>query len=356
MNSVIFEITSPLNSMYVKKNYSLRETLSISGKHFLWLVPYALLVAILYQYTPLHDFNIPWLPLSIIGTAVAFYVGFKNNQAYDRLWEARMIWGSIVNSSRMWGSNIKAFVVAPDKSDEEDIYQLKKVFIFRHIAWLYKLRKQLLEPASWEHISLKGIYGADARRKMRKSGLGLYGNDITEVEIQKYLSATEYKALSSFKNAASQMIDIQSQELARLRERGHVKHFEHIALQGILNDLYEHQGKAERIKRTPFPRQFASFGFIMVCLFIVMLPFGFYSEFSKMGNYGIWLAVPFVIVISWVYVVMELVGDYSENAFEGLANDVPMLAICRNIEIDLLQQLGETDLPETVKPIRNVLM
>lgn len=344
--------------MYIKKNYTVRETLFMSGKHFSWLVPYALLTAILHQYTPLREVNIPWLPLSIIGTAVAFYVGFKNNQAYDRLWEARMIWGSIVNSSRMWGSNIKAFVVEPasGKASEEDLFRLKKGMIYRHIGWLYKLRRQLLEPTPWEHISLGGIYGTDARQKMKRTGLGLFGEDITDQEIQKYLSEAEYKALPSFKNAASQMIDIQSQELARLRKAGHVGHFEHVALQGILNDLYEHQGKAERIKRTPFPRQFASFGFIMVCLFIIMLPFGFYSEFSKIGNYGIWLAIPFVIVISWVYVVMELVGDYSENAFEGLANDVPMLSICRNIEIDLLQQLGETNLPEPIKPINHVLM
>jgi putative membrane protein len=344
--------------MYIKKNYSVRETLFISGKHFSWLVPYALLIAVLYQYTALREFNIPWLPLSIIGTAVAFYVGFKNNQAYDRLWEARMIWGSIVNSSRMWGSNLKAFVVEPErgKAGEEDLSHLKKIMIYRHIAWLYKLRRQLLEPAPWEHISLRGIYGRDAKQKMKKTGLGLYGEDITDSQLQKYLSDAECKALPSFKNAASQMIDIQAQELARLRKAGFVGNFEHITLQGILNDLYDHQGRAERIKRTPFPRQFASFGFIMVCLFIIMLPFGFYSEFSKMGSYGIWLAVPFIIIISWVYVVMELVGDYSENAFEGLANDVPMLSICRNIEIDLLQQLGETNLPEPIKPVDNVLM
>jgi len=344
--------------MYIKKNYTVRETLFLSGKHFLWLIPYVLLIAMLYQFTALREFNIPWLPLSIIGTAVAFYVGFKNNQAYDRLWEARMIWGGIVNSSRMWGSNIKAFVTEPgsDKKADEDVFQLKKVMIYRHIAWLYKLRKQLLDPAAWEHISLKGMYGTDARQKMQKLGLGLYGEDSTDKQLHKYLPEVEYKALPSFKNAAAQLIDIQSEELARLRKTGHLREFEHVTLQGILNDFYDHQGKAERIKRTPFPRQFASFGFIMVCLFIVMLPFGFFSEFAKIGNYGIWLAVPFIIVISWVYIVMELVGDYSENPFEGLANDVPMLSICRNIEIDLLQQLKETNLPEPVQPIHNVLL
>src|SRR5688572_16622317 len=293
--------------MYIKKNYTVRELLILTGKHFLWLIPYVLGIAIVYQYTPLREFHIPWLPLSLIGTAVAFYVGFKNNQAYDRLWEARMIWGGIVNSSRMLGSNIKAFVVDADTGvNEQDLLQIKKGLIYRHIAWLYKLRRQMLDSTSWEHLSLSGIYGRDAKSKMEQSGIGLYGEDITDKQIQKYLSKAEYQALVSFKNGAAQMIDTQSQELAWLKKCGHFGQFEHVTLQGILNDFYDHQGKAERIKRTPFPRQFASFGFIMVCLFIVMLPFGFFSEFAKIDNYGIWLAVPFVIVISWVYIVMEL--------------------------------------------------
>jgi putative membrane protein len=343
--------------MHIKKNYNISEILLLTGKHFRWLIPYAILMAILYHYTFLSAFHIPWLPLSLIGTAVAFYVGFKNNQAYERLWEARIIWGGIVNSSRMWGSNIKALLVNPaTENNGGELFEIKRRMIYRHLAWLYKLRSQLLEPTAWEHLSLSGAFGKDAKDKRQKAGLGLYGADITDAQIQKYLTDSEYEQLPTFKNAATQLIDKQSQELARLRESGYLGSFEHIHLQKLLNDFYEHQGKAERIKKTPFPRQFASFGFIMVCLFIIMLPFGFYSEFDKMGDYGIWLAVPFIIIISWIYIVMELVGDYSENPFEGLFNDVPMLSICRNIEIDLLQQLGETPLPQAIHPVNNVLM
>ncbi len=344
--------------MYVKKNYSVPVLLFTYGHHFLWLLPYVLSIATLYQYTALREFSIPWLPLSLIGTAVTFYVGFKNNQAYDRLWEARTIWGGIVNSSRMWGSNVKAFILPPDPENakEDTVYQIKKEIIYRHIAWLFQLRKQLLEPTAWEHLSLKGPYGKEARRKRLKLGLDLFGDDITDIQLLKYLTEADYKVLPSYKNAAVQLIDLQSQELAKLRKTGHLGDFEHLALQGILNDFYEHQGKAERIKKTPFPRQFASFGFIIVCLFVGMLPFGFFSEFAKIGAYGIWLAVPFTILIGWVYVVMELVGDYSENPFEGLTNDVPMLSISRNIEIDLLQQLGEANLPESIQPINHVLL
>ncbi|UOQ52772.1 bestrophin family protein [Hymenobacter cellulosivorans] len=345
--------------MYVKKNYSLTETAFFnSGKHLTWLVPYTLLVAVLYRYTALRLFSIPWLPLSLLGTAVTFYVGFKNNQAYDRLWEARTAWGSIVSSSRIWGSNLKTLVVpaAAGNPLAEGLAGTKQQMVYRHIAWLYLLRRQLLAPTVWEHVSQSGLYGQDAQQKLQKIGLGLFGEDITEERIHRYLSAAEREVLLTYQNAAAQLLDQQYQQLAHLRQAGHVGEGEHSTLQSILNGFYEHQGKAERIKHTPFPRQFASVGFMMVCIFIAMLPFGFFSEFGKMGDNGIWVAVPFVVLISWVYVVMELVGDYSENPFEGLSNDVPMLSLNRTIEIDLLQQLGEMEVPAPIQPVNHVLL
>ena len=86
------------------------------------------------------------------------------------------------------------------------------------------------------------------------------------------------------------------------------------------------------------------------------MPFGLVSEFHSLGAYGAWWSIPFTVIIGWVYVMMELVGDYSENPFEGLGNDIPMLALCRTIEIDLREMLGETDLPPKIEAINGVLM
>ena len=127
-------------------------------------------------------------------------------------------------------------------------------------------------------------------------------------------------------------------------------------LQKILNDFFVHQGKNERIKKFPFPRQYGVMSFVFVAIFILLLPFGMVSEFAKLGEWGTWLSIPFTVLVAWVYLVMELVGDYSENPFEGLGNDIPMLALCRTIEIDLKEMLGETDLPPEVEPIKGVLM
>jgi len=127
-------------------------------------------------------------------------------------------------------------------------------------------------------------------------------------------------------------------------------------LQKLFNDFYTHQGKAERIKKFPLPRQYASVSFIFVGLFIFLLPFGMVSEFHKLGEWAMWFSIPFTVIIGWVYIMMELVGDYSENPFEGLGNDIPMLSLCRIIEIDLREMLGETDLPPGIEPINGILM
>lgn len=135
--------------MFVQKSFGLASMAKFTGHHVVWLTAWAGLVAVLYEYTQWEWITIPWLPLSVIGTAVAFYLGFKNNSAYDRLWEARKIWGAIVNSSRSWGAAVRGFVsnqfTADDRSDE-GLRSVQRELIYRHISWLYALRSQLLIP------------------------------------------------------------------------------------------------------------------------------------------------------------------------------------------------------------------
>lgn len=132
--------------------------------------------------------------------------------------------------------------------------------------------------------------------------------------------------------------------------------FNQTQLQNSLNEFYGFQGQAERIKKFPSPRQFASTAFVFNILFITLLPLGLVNEFAKLGDWGIWTSIPFCIIIGWIYIIMELVGDYSENPFAGLMFDVPMLSICRTIEIDLLQMGGETDLPDPISSKNGVLV
>lgn len=344
--------------MYVNKFFNLKGIISFTGGHIVWLSVWALTVVIVYEYTPLGWISIPWLPLSVIGTAVAFYVGFKNNSAYDRLWEARKIWGGIVNNSRVWGANVKGYVTnqfLENKESSKVIQAWHQKLIYRHIGWLYALRSQLLIPAPWEHINQGRFVKKVTIKRMERFGLGLNNDGVTEKELKEFLPEDEIEELTNFQNTATQIIDKQSQELRLLRERGLIDDFRHMELQKVLNDFYTFQGQCERIKKFPLPRQYGSMSFIFVGIFIFLLPLGMVSEFAKLGDYGAWISVPFTVLVGWVYLMMELVGDYSENPFEGMGNDIPMLSLCRTIEIDLKQMLGEKDIPAPIAAKNGIL-
>lgn len=342
--------------MIVKKSISLKQILEFSGHHFWWLISYMFLISVLYKVVGLHWLSIPWLPVSLVGTALAFYIGFKNNQSYDRIWEARKIWGAIVNSSRSWATMVNSFVRNSENTQlsQAEIQQIKQQLIYRHIGWLYVLREQLLVPTQWEHVSLKHIFGQIAVKRREKGGVGLFKNYLTDKQKEKYF--TDDLLLKTAANKATQLINLQSLKLAELEEKQILHMRRQLDMQKVLSDFYDHQGRVERIKKFPLPRQYANLSFVFNCIFIFLLPLGIVAEFAKLGEAGVWLMIPFGSIVGWIYVMMELIGDYSENPFEGLGTDVPMLSICRTIEIDLLQILGETDLPMPIKPVDDVLM
>ncbi|MFT3825760.1 MAG: bestrophin family ion channel [Chitinophagaceae bacterium] len=340
--------------MIVKKHLSLRDIYRFAGQHLLWLIPWMLLVTSLYYFTHWRFIIIPWLPLSLIGTAVAFYVGFKNNQSYDRLWEARKIWGAMVNNSRKLGTTIRHYR-SGEMIDPIDNDAIRKEIVYRHIAYLYQLRDQLLRPTRWEHVQLNWIYGKYNKRR-REKYFNNFKEELEQLAERSYLPQKEKDSLAGFTNKATQILDRQTQSVQLLYERNMINSMQQIDLQTILNGFYEEQGRAERIKGYPFPRQYASLSFVFVCLFILLLPFGIIGEFAKLGDATVWLTVPVGVIIGFVYVMMELIGDYSENPFEGLHNDIPLLAICRTIEIDLLEMIGEKEIPAPILPKENILL
>jgi putative membrane protein len=323
-----------------------------------WLLALMSAVAALYHFK-IIEIGIPWLPISVIGTAVAFYAGFKNNQSYDRMWEARKIWGGIVNDSRTWGMMVDGFVTnlfAKEDISDRDIHQIKKRLIYRHIGWLYAHRSQLLVATSWEHISQGGHLAKTAAFYQKRFGIGLIDDDVTRSELKNFLPAEEHDRLVGNVNTATQIINEQSRDLEGLRRRGLIEDFRHMELMNVLRTFYELQGKNERIKKFPLPRQYANMSRYFVGIFIALLPFSMIPELMKLGDLGTILAIFISALIGWVYVAMELVGDYSENPFQGMANDIPMLSLCRVIEIDLREMLGETELPPAIKAQKGVLM
>lgn len=344
--------------MIVTKGISLINLIKWTFVHIVWLLLFMSSVAVLYHFE-IIGIAIPWLPVSVIGTAVAFYVGFKNNQAYDRMWEARKIWGGIVNDSRTWGMMVDGFVsnfFTTDSISLKEVQKIKKRLIYRHIAWLYAHRSQLLVATPWEHISQGGHMARTARKYQQKFGIGLIDDQVTRTELENFLPEDEYNRLVNNVNTATQIINEQSRDLQKLREIGVIEDFRHMEMANVLKSFYTLQGKNERIKKFPLPRQYANIGRYFIAIFIILLPFSMIPELLKLGDMGLWLSVPITALIGWVYVMMEVVGDYSENPFQGMANDIPMLSLCRVIEIDLREMLKETDLPPNIEAKNGILM
>jgi ion channel-forming bestrophin family protein len=337
--------------MYIKRYFSWRILYFISWRMILWSLFTGMLAMFTYSYLGWKWVAIPWLPVSLIGTAVAFYVGFKNNQSYDRVWEARKVWGGIVNLSRSFGAATRAFMLYGRAKgiDPAEIHKEVRVLILRHIAWLHALKHAMRQRTAWEH---------DLPASIRQRRFFEKHIDFSSLEKDGSLclSAEELKWILQKKNAATHLLDKQSQHVADLRARGFIDHFEQIELQRLVTDMYAEQGATERIKNTPLPRQYSTSSHIFIIIFTYLLPFAMLQEFEKLdGGNLIWLMLPFNLIVSWVFSLMEYTGDYSENPFEGLLNDVPIYSIVRNIEIDLKEMLGEENLPERMKPVLDVL-
>jgi ion channel-forming bestrophin family protein len=321
--------------MYTKKNYGFWMTLNWSKKPFIIGFLYASIIGLFSTYFDLN-LMLPWQPIGVIGIAVAFYLGFKNNSSYDRTWEARKIYGGIVNDSRSMGVSIISFIQG-ENSDA-----IKKELIYRHIAWLTAMRHQLRLSRPWEHLEnrLNGLYVPvvceDYNNKLQK-------------ELFNYLPEEEVNELNGYSNRSTQILKKQSERFQELKDKGYFDDFRHMEFHHLIINLFDGQGKAERIKNFPFPRQYASTALWLTFVFCGLVPFGLLEMFSV--NSWTMIINPFIAaLIIWVFFLMEKIGDYSENPFEGTYNDVPITSISRAIEIDLREMIKDTNIP---KPLEN---
>jgi ion channel-forming bestrophin family protein len=330
--------------MHAGRHYTMREVLMWTRKETLAfiliaLVPFA--INLLGGTLP----PIPWPPIAALGIGVAFLTGFKGNAAYNRVWEARQIWGAIVNASRYWGVITRDFI--RDASSDATHTRL----VHRHIAWLTALRYQLRQPRVWESASKSANAEYQRRWFTIPEHVGKLEDDLAALLDKKDLE----RVLAS-KNRATSLMALQSADIEACSAQGRITEQRHVELARTIAVFYDQQGKCERIKSFPYPRQYATLNLIFVWMFILMLPLGVFTEMKKLGPGWMWLGVPLTSIIMWSFHTMDKVADATENPFEGGANDIPMAAISRTIEIDLRELVGEKDLPPPLRAAHNILM
>lgn len=256
------------------------------------------------EYLIAHHFQIPSIIPTVLGTAIAFFIGFNNNQAYDRWWEARKIWGALVNDSRSFA---RALINYVDQDEEA-----AKRMVRRHLAFLYALK-----------ASLRGT--------------------VDEIYI-KYISEEELKEIGQHSNKHNAILNIQSRDLQKLSKSNEIDGFRFIEINEMLVRFSDSMGMSERIKNTIFPTTYSYLTKVFIWLFVVTFTLVISQDAGPASIFLGWL-------IGFVFVSTQINGMSLVNPFENNSAGVPLNQITRTIEINLLQMLQEKEIPEPVKPI-----
>lgn len=335
--------------MHIGKSYKLSDFLHWTRRNIYTLIILGTVPVILYHVFGLKWLTVPWTVVSLLGTATAFIVGFKNTQTYNRTWDAHGVWTNITNSSRAWGFMCRDYLHDADKT---------RALIYRHFAWLTVLRYQMREDRVWEVTDNKP--NAEYQRYYvipeRQTPL--------EKELAGYLPEDELRTISGVRNKAGHLLSMQSRTIKELYDSEKIVPAVFLEMHRTVNAFYGQLGLCESFKNTPYPRQYSIINTIFVRIFCFLLPFGMLAEFEKLNNVVtgvmkgqmIWLVVPFSMLISWMYTSLEQVGESTENPFEGSPNDVPISQICRSIEIELREMLGEESLPAPILAQNDILI
>lgn len=262
--------------------------------------------------------------ISVLTTALTIYLVFRVNEAYDRWWEARKLWGALVNDSRRFARQVLSMVTAERVSgiaDADAEKRLQTHFIHRQIAYVHALRTHLRGQEDW----------SDAAR--------LLGDD-------------ETKALKKVANRPAHLVLLQAKSLQSILGPGAAEQLIFNQIDRTLSNLYDIQGGCERIKNTAFPDAITLFTQQLVWLVAILIPIAIIDPDSHFDL----LELGVVTLMSYSIVMINELGQDLKNPFENRPNDTPMTALCTTIEIDLRQMLGETELPEPVKAEKGVLM
>ncbi|NNL02113.1 MAG: hypothetical protein HKP39_07545 [Eudoraea sp.] len=334
--------------MYIGRVYRVIDMVKWTRFETFWFIFIIIIWVCAYYFLDLHWLRIPWTPMALIGTAVAFVIGFQNNAVYGRIWEARKIWGGIVNTSRTFGVFVQDMLSdehTEESVSEEIIAEEVKVLTYRHIAWMTALRYAMRSKKLWETTSSHKTNTEWGIRPPEK-------DSPLEEELKPYLSKSDLEHVLSKDNHQTALLYLQSHHIRKLKDKGIIWEFSFLELEGLIKELFTLQGQTERIKNFPYPRQYASLNHYFMWLLLLLLPMalipqfmdigkGFADNYPILGQIFIWFTVPIYSAVAWMFHTMERIGRTGENPFEGTSNDVPISTIARGIEIDLRQNLGE---------------
>ena len=273
---------------------------------FVWDV----IVTVTYFVLP---FRAPALPLTLFGSALALFLGFRDSSAYQRWWEGRVLWGAMINASRTLAREV--ITMLPYAKDGE-LWDLKRTIVLRQIAYVHALR-----------CRLRGVDGVP--------------------DVLRFLSAEEARGPLARSNPPNGLLDGTAARIAKAQRRGWIDTIQQAQLERTLTDIANAQGGMERIKNTPLPNQYRFFPTLFTRLFCLLVPIGLVETLG-------WATPVGSTIAGLMFLAVLQIGEDLTDPFANTVHDVPLTAMCRTIEIDLLEAIGDPS-PEPLAPHKGVL-
>ena len=312
--------------MIVKQNIPwLKMLFSFRGSdlRFTWRRIIAMtLISVLVTWFEIHygleQFSLTSEPFTMIGLAIGIFLGFRNNAAYDRFWEGRKLWGRLVNTSRSFTRQVLTLIGPRNEPLTPEVREFQEDLVYHMIAYVHAFRHHLRQTEPFE-------------------------------ELRKYLSAEEVSALEQHMNVPIAILQDMGERLRQAWERGWITEFHLPIIEASLTDLADIQGGCERIKNTPIPYAYTVLIHRLVAFYCFFLPFGIVKTVGP-------LTPVVVLLISHAFFGLDEIGDEIEDPFDTDPQALPLAALSRMIEINLLQSIAADDIPEMLEPERSVLL
>jgi putative membrane protein len=289
--------------MIVRDRLPLKRIWPQAWRRLLMLLVFDCTVAVIYSVFHHTWISLNGLPIAPLASALTIFLAFRTNAAYGRWWEARQLWGSLVNTSR---SLARQYLTMLDESTEDPRrVPLRNTLVLHQITFAHALRCHLRKQSSFPEIET--LLGNDAADELRR-----------------------------FKNVPAAVVLRAGKLLKQAREEGMIDSYKWIAIDENLSVLANIQGACERIKNTPLPRQFDYLPGVLVDAFCWLLPLAIVEDLGLMTPLA-------SVLISFTFIAADLMSREISNPFDNTIHDTPMTALSRTIEMNLREQMEETD-------------
>ncbi|WP_372741377.1 bestrophin family protein [Neptunomonas sp.] len=246
-------------------------------------------------------------PFALLGVALSLFLGFRNNACYDRWWEARKQWGQLIVDSRSLSRQVVSYIDVHSKGGAET----QKRIIYLTIAFNHALRHQLRGSDPW-------------------------------IDIEKYLEPDDIEILSQSKNLPDALLCLMGKKLGACRHKLLLSDYLIQSIDNRITSMAGVQAACERIQNTPLPFAYMLLVQRTVYLYCFILPFGIVAPLGL-------LTPLFCAIVAYTFFGLDALSEGLEEPFGLSANDLALTAMSRTVEINLLEILGEIELPEPIK-------